>query len=130
MLWRAAGGGAGRRHQDAAAIALQQSGDENIRFFSRDLRRRRDLMCAMLAEIPQLTCVQPAGGMFCFVDVSRSGLSGTEFGERLFAAEGLAVVPGLAFGPNMTQYIRLSFSGSEEIISDGMRRLKRFCSQF
>jgi arginine:pyruvate transaminase len=66
--------------------------------------------------------------MFCFVDVSATGLSGTLFAEKLCRSERLAVVPGTAFGPNMSGFIRISFSASEEIIGDGMERLHRFCT--
>jgi aspartate/methionine/tyrosine aminotransferase len=113
--------------QDAAAVALEAAGDEDVLFFSNELRRRRDLMSAELSRLPQLRFVRPVGGMFCFVDVSATGLSGTQFAERLFAAEGLAVVPGVAFGPNMHSFIRLSFSGAEDLIAKGLGRLRRFC---
>jgi len=114
--------------QDAAAVGLTERGDGDMRYFSAELRRRRDIMCAGLAEIPDLRFVRPAGGMFCFVDVSATGMSGSQFAERLFAEEGLAVVPGFAFGPNMAAYIRLSFSGSEEIVAAAIERLRRFCA--
>ncbi|RUZ79378.1 pyridoxal phosphate-dependent aminotransferase, partial [Mesorhizobium sp. M7A.F.Ca.US.006.01.1.1] len=73
--------------QDAAAVALDEAGDEDMRFFSSELKRKRDLMCARLAEIPQLKFSRPGGGMFCFVDVSATGLPGTEFAEHLYSTE-------------------------------------------
>lgn len=115
--------------QDAAAVALEEAGDEDMGGFSDELRRRRDLMCAELFGMQRLSFIPPAGGMFCFVDVSQTGLTGAEFANRLFRSEGLAVVPGLAFGPSMAGYIRLSFSGTEKVIRDGVGRLRRFCAQ-
>jgi len=114
--------------QDAAATALQEAGDSEMRYFAAELRRRRDIMCNALSTIQPLTFTRPRGGMFCFVDVSATGLSGTHFAEKLFRTEGLAVVPGTAFGPNMSNFIRISFSASEEIIENGMERLRRFCA--
>lgn len=115
--------------QDAAAVALEEAGDEEMRHFSRELKRRRDLMCARLLQIPQLKFVRPGGGMFCFVDVSATGLSGTEFVERLYSTQRLALVPGVAFGPSMKDFIRISFSGADSAIESGMERLKRFCAR-
>jgi arginine:pyruvate transaminase len=114
--------------QDAAAVALEEAGDDEMKYFAGELRRRRDIMCNALSTIQRLTFTRPRGGMFCFVDISATGLSGTLFAEKLFRSEGLAVVPGTAFGPNMGDFIRISFSASEEIIGDGMERLRRFCT--
>lgn len=114
--------------QDAAAVALEEAGDAEMRHFAGELRRRRDIMCNALSVIRQLTFTRPRGGMFCFVDVSATGLSGALFAEKLFRSEGLAVVPGTAFGPNMSDFIRISFSASEETIADGMERLRHFCA--
>jgi aspartate/methionine/tyrosine aminotransferase len=114
--------------QDAAAVALQPESDAEMRFFSSALERRSQLMCDRLSRIPKLRFVRPAGGMFCFIDVSATGLSGKEFAENLFRTKGLAVVPGFAFGPRMVNYIRISFSGSEETIAEGMNRLAAFCA--
>lgn len=115
--------------QDAATVALQEAGDEEMRFFAGELLRRRDIMCARLSDMPRLKFTRPGGGMFCFVDVSATGLSGTEFADELFRAEGLAVVPGVAFGPNMSNFIRLSFSGSDNLVTEGLKRLHRFCAR-
>ena len=114
--------------QDAAATALEAAGDEEMKYFSGELRRRRDIMCKALSAIQRLRFTRPRGGMFCFIDVSETGLSGSHFAEKLFRSDGLAVVPGTAFGPNMSDFIRISFSASEEIIENGMERLRRFCA--
>lgn len=45
----------------------------------------------------------------------------TEFGlAGFFQSEGIAIVPGMAFGPNMMDFVRISFSGSEETIGNGL----------
>lgn len=112
--------------QDAAAVALQEAGDAEMEAFSAALRSRRDLMCGRLATISPLSFVRPRGGMFCFVDVSGTGKTGAQFASDLYEAKGLAVVPGVAFGPNMNAYIRISFSASEEVIEEGLERLRAF----
>ncbi len=114
--------------QDAAVVALEKAGDEDMKYFSGELRRRRDLMCRALSTIPRLNFAQPRGGMFCFVNVSATGLCGNRFAEELYRSVGLAVVPGTAFGPNMSDFIRISFSASQDAIENGMQRLRRFCA--
>jgi aspartate/methionine/tyrosine aminotransferase len=113
--------------QDAAAVALRSEGDAEMRLFAGELRKRRELMCGHLDGMSNLICERPAGGMFCFVDVSATGMTGTQFAENLYAEERLAIVPGSAFGPNMQHFVRISYSGSIEDIEEGMKRMKRFC---
>lgn len=112
--------------QDAACVALGVEGEDERAFFAAQLKQRRDLMYAKLLAMPLLRTVRPAGGMFCLVDVSETGYLGTEFCQTLFETQRLALVPGRAFGPNMENYVRISFSGSEAAITDGMERLRLF----
>jgi aspartate/methionine/tyrosine aminotransferase len=112
--------------QDAAEIALSPELDQAMSAFAAALHGRRDLMASALAGIDGLRFQTPEGGMFCFVDVSATGLDGGTFADRLYAATGLAVVPGFAFGPAMHPFIRLSFSADEATITEGMTRLRDF----
>ncbi|EJB07027.1 aspartate/tyrosine/aromatic aminotransferase [Rhizobium leguminosarum bv. trifolii WSM597] len=114
--------------QDAAAVALDAVGDQEVIRFTEQLHRRRDMMCEALSAIQRISFIRPRGGMFCFADVSMTGHSGADFAGKLYREERLAVVPGTAFGPNMGNYIRISFSASDEVIHEGMRRLRRFCA--
>jgi aspartate aminotransferase len=47
-----------------------------------------------------------------------------EFAERLLEQEGVAIVPGEAFGTE--QHIRISYAASMEDLSRGLDRLQRF----
>lgn len=47
-----------------------------------------------------------------------------EFCKGLLEEVGVAVVPGVAFG--LEGYFRLSFATSEDIIRDGISRIKKF----
>ena len=112
--------------QDAAEVALSPALDPAMASFAEALHDRRDLMAGALARMEGLQFQVPEGGMFCFVDVSATGLDGGTFADRLYAATGLAVVPGFAFGPAMEPFIRLSFSSDEATITEGMTRLRHF----
>ena len=46
------------------------------------------------------------------------------FCEDLLETEGLAIVPGSAFG--MPEHVRLSYAASVEVIEDALERLGRF----
>lgn len=116
--------------QDAAEVALSPELDPHMAAFAMALRDRRNLMAGSLSRIKGLRFRLPEGGMFCFVDVSGTGLDGGTFANRLYTSTGLATVPGFAFGPAMEPFIRLSFSADEATISDGLKRLHHFMNNF
>jgi aspartate/methionine/tyrosine aminotransferase len=112
--------------QDAAAVALSPDSQRYVSRFAAELRARRDIVLASLHAHPELSFERPAGGMFVFADVSGTGLDGGAFAEQLYERAGVAVVPGFAFGPAMTSFVRISFSASRETLTSAMQRLSDF----
>ncbi|MCO5240625.1 MAG: aminotransferase class I/II-fold pyridoxal phosphate-dependent enzyme [Chitinophagaceae bacterium] len=73
-----------------------------------------------------LKVVEPQGGLFCFVDVSAIGLKSDAFATALLEEQNVAVTPGIAFGDNWDDYVRISFAGKEEEIVSGIEGIKKF----
>jgi aspartate aminotransferase len=91
-------------------------------------RARRDMLVNRFrAELPGTEYVDPLGAFYLFFRVdevfTRHVPTATEFCRRLIADEGLALVPGAAFGDD--RWVRLSYAASEESLQDGMNRLVR-----
>jgi aspartate aminotransferase len=126
-----------------AAIALQSQTTSNVCTFaqygalaavsgSRDcvsemagqFNHRRELLSSGLAAIDGVTLLPPEGAFYAFPDISAFGLDSMQFCERLLEEQGLAVVPGGAFGDD--RCIRLSCAAADATIQDGLSRLKRF----
>jgi len=91
----------------------------------RILRERRDLMVNGLNEIPGIQCRLPRGAFYAFPNIRSFGLGSTEFSTRLLDEEGVATLPGTAFGPEGEGYIRLCFSTSEANIVEALARIRR-----
>jgi aspartate/methionine/tyrosine aminotransferase len=115
-----------------AASMVQQAGIVALRDgepFIADLRAayaaRREQALSGLASIPGLNLIRPDGAFYVFLKVDGMS-SSTLFTERLVREGGLALTPGLAFGPHGEGYVRLCFASSEGVISDGIDRLARF----
>ena len=111
--------------QEAATLALQEG-----RHFSEEMRdtyrHRRDVVLSELEHIERLKVLTPQSGMFVLVDVSATGMTALEFARRLFASEGVSVLDGAAFGPNASNYVRLSFTQSDEVLRKGCSRIAHF----
>ncbi len=76
-----------------------------------------------------LPTFEPEGAFYCFPDISSTRLSSEDFAQGLLDAEHVAVVPGDAFGPSGSGYIRCSYANSMENIQEAVKRITRFARQ-
>jgi aspartate aminotransferase len=137
---------AGAAEVVAAASALQSQSTSNVCSFAQfgalaaiegprdcvetmaeQFRERRTLLSEGLAGIDGLRLVPPQGAFYAFPDVSAWGLDSMTLCNRLLDEEGLAVVPGVAFGDD--RCIRLSCAAAPDTLRDGMERLRRFAAR-
>jgi arginine:pyruvate transaminase len=89
-------------------------------------QKRRDLVCARLAQMPRVKYLKPESGMFIMVDISPIYKDDKEFAQKLLDTEKLSVLPGSAFGEGTTGHVRLSLVQPENILTEGCNRLERF----
>jgi aspartate aminotransferase len=91
----------------------------------RDYRARRDLVMAMVAEVPWLRMHCPASGPYLWGDVGALGVDTLEFADRLLDDERVAIMPGDALG--MPGYIRIGYiSDDTATLREGVGRILRF----
>jgi aspartate aminotransferase len=86
---------------------------------------RREYMFERLSAIPNMTTVKPLGAFYMLANISKFGLSSTNFADRLLSKAEVAVVPGIAFGDDKT--VRLSYATDLETIKTGLDRIEQFC---
>lgn len=89
-------------------------------------RERRDMFCDTLAGHNSLDCFKPQSGIFCIVGIDKLGLPAMEFAERLYANEGVSVLPGEAFGAEHSDWVRISLCQPVEILEEAVTRMARF----
>jgi arginine:pyruvate transaminase len=114
--------------QDAATLALTRPIPE-VGAMRERYRRRRDAVLACLAHLPGLRCHKPAAGMFVMLDVRASGQSAAAVAHGLLAEEGVAVLPGDAFGAPASGHVRLSLTASEERLVEACARIERYLAR-
>ena len=116
--------------QWAAATAF---GDERVeadvhRMVAAFRRRRDALVERFRAEAPGIEFVEPHGAFYFFfrVDGIREGdpIGGAAFCDRLMQEEGVALVPGNAFGDD--RWVRLSYAVSDKVLDTALERVLRF----
>jgi aspartate aminotransferase len=119
----------------AAALAAVSGDLSAVAGMRAAFDRRRQIMTAMLNEVPGVVCPLPEGAFYCYPSVK--GLLGREIAGRRPASSGelaeilleeadVAVVPGEAFGTN--GYFRLSCALGDADLEEGVGRLAKLFS--
>ncbi len=111
--------------QDAALHALIQE-QAAVEQMHTAYRTRRDLVYAAFAGSTSASCHPPEGGIYMLIDVRATGLSDYDFAHALLEAEGVALLPGVAFGASLAGYVRLSLTAPDEVLREASRRIRRF----
>ena len=105
------------------ALAAIQGSRQCVTDMAESYNRRRTLLVSGLQAMEGITLVAPEGAFYAFPQLPGHIADSMEFCRRALETEGLAVVPGAAFGES--RCIRLSCAVSRETISDGLDRLTR-----
>ncbi|MDG2990986.1 pyridoxal phosphate-dependent aminotransferase [Candidatus Synechococcus calcipolaris G9] len=108
------------------AIAALNGSQDCVETMMMAFKQRRQIMYEGMAAIPGLSCIQPKGAFYLFVNISKTGLGSLEFCDRLLGEKKVAVIPGKAFGAD--DHIRLSYATDVETIQKGIERIATFVS--
>ena len=120
----------------AASVEALNGPQEFIALHNESFRKRRDLVVSMLNKTPGISCRSPDGAFYVYP--SCSGVIGkkmpsgdiihndAEFCTYLLEAEGVAVVPGAAFG--LEPFFRISYATSADLLQEACNRIKRACT--
>lgn len=108
------------------AVAALNGPLDHVKEMREEYRSKRNLVMKELADCDAVNLIEPQGAFYAFVDIRPTGLSSKEFSDRLLEKEKVAVVPGEAFGLEGSGFVRVSYAGKPEDISEGVKRLKRF----
>lgn len=108
---------AGMKHAQADVERMRRSYDE----------RRRTIVDGL--QEAGLPTFEPEGAFYAFPDITSTGLSSEDFVRKLLEEEGVACVPGSAFGPSGEGYVRCSYATSLEDIEEAIVRIKRFAAK-
>jgi len=86
---------------------------------------RREYMFERLSAIHNVSAVKPKGAFYMLADISKLGMTSTNFADRLLSKANVAVVPGIAFGDD--RVVRLSYATGLDVIKPGLDRFEDFC---
>lgn len=117
-----------------ATVAALNGPQDYLQEWVKSFQSRRDLVVGMLNQTKGLTCDTPKGAFYVYPNCSGCLGKTTPDGKKietegdfvteLLAAEGVATVPGEAFG--LSPHFRISYASSVEELEDACQRIQRF----
>lgn len=110
--------------QKASIFGLNGDAKIDIDNFVSAFMHRRDLAHKLINNIHLLEAKLPQGAFYLFINIKKINPDSMAFCKDLLEKEGVALVPGVAFG--MDGYVRFSFACSEEQIKLGVSRIDRY----
>jgi aspartate aminotransferase/aminotransferase len=108
--------------QKAGEAAL--AGDQSCVAELREIfRRRRDIVIEVLSNTGLLPAT-PQGAFYALIDIRSTGQRSLEFAKGFLIDCNTAVVPGITFGPDCDDYVRVAFTTSDQDLREGLQRLR------
>lgn len=105
----------------------QEDVKEEVQHMVDTFHERRTFIMEQLDQCESLSYIKPHGAFYIMVDVSKTGLNGQEFADKLLDY-GVAVVPASGFGKDFIDFVRISFASSKENIEEAFVRIKKLLS--
>lgn len=73
-----------------------------------------------------LTCFEPKGAFYLFPSIEKTGMTSEEFCTKLLYEQGVAIVPGTAFGDSGEGFVRCSYAASMKNIDKAIVKIGQF----
>ena len=109
--------------QKASLAAWSDEAEQARVGFRETFRARRDHLLGLIQSELGLRVVTPEGAFYTMLDVSEYGPS-MQVAEALLE-ERVITVPGAAFGNESEGFLRVSFCADQNILTEGVERIKR-----
>lgn len=108
--------------QQGALEALRMD-QKPVAAMREEFRVRRDLVVEGLRSIPGWECNVPKGAFYVFARFHHK-VDSMQMAERLLHEGGVAVTPGIEFGPRGEGHVRMSYANSRENLRSGLERIR------
>lgn len=87
---------------------------------------RRNYIAEAINSIEGLSCKKPESTFYLFVNIEKTGLNSFEFAEKLLKEQHIAVAPGITYGENYDNFIRIAFTLDIEKLKQAVERIADF----
>src|SRR5207253_8691850 len=103
-------------------VAALTGPQDHLAAWLAEYAKRRSYAHQRLNAMPGVSCVNAKGAFYLFPNISKLGLSSSDFCAKLLEEEKVAAVPGVASGAD--RYMRISYATSMANIEKGLDRVE------
>lgn len=93
--------------QKAALHAIKYCAESSAKMIA-DYKERVNFAYEKINSIKGLTCIKPKGAFYMFVNIKETGMKSMEFGMKMLEEAKVITIPGISFGVNSDDYVRIS----------------------
>jgi aspartate aminotransferase len=108
-----------------AGIAALAGGEPHIAALRAQLAARRNSLLHALTDIPGVQAPASDGAMYAFFRVA-SYTDSLALAKEMIARVGLGLAPGIAFGPEGSNWMRWCYAADAVKLDEGIQRMHRF----
>ena len=107
---------------DMTALAVSRHSG-TAQAMARRFEKRSDILIQRLHENTGLKVHKPDAGMFALIDISSTGINGHDYAMDLLKRQGVAVMPGNAFGESLVNWVRVALTIDDKIFIQACDRI-------
>lgn len=111
------------------AIAALEESQEDVGRMVKTYDERRRFILKELRSMGLTIPFEPKGAFYVFVNMKHIDTDSYRLALEILDKAGVAVTPGIDFGPGGEGFIRFSYANSIENIAEGMNRLRKFLEE-
>lgn len=109
-----------------AGLAALRDAEPEVERMREEFNRRRVVLLEGLKKLGFGIAVEPVGAFYIFANAKKFTEDSFKFTMDLFDKTGVAVTPGIDFGPGGEGYLRFSYANSLENIQEALRRIGKY----
>jgi aspartate/methionine/tyrosine aminotransferase len=108
-----------------AALAAIRGPQDHVLQTTARLQAKRDRVVAALNGMPGIECPTPDGSFYVFPDIRATGMTAQQLTDYLIEQHSVGVVAGTAFGDRGEGHVRLTYAAPDEVLDEGLDRIRR-----
>lgn len=113
----------------AAGVSALSGPQDCVSRMREKYAERRQTSIEALSGVPRIGVIEPEGGFFTMVDISRTGRSSDDTRRFLLNEHGVVVAHGSAYGEAGEGTLRVSFASGGDTLSRGLQLLREGLQQ-
>lgn len=114
--------------QEAVSLAFHLD-QTYLNNYTKKLKLRSEFVYSAISASETLSMVPPQAGFFAFLNIGNTRMDSNSFCSQLIEVTGVATTPGIAFGTDWDDHIRISFAVHDDQLREGINKLVSFARE-